>query len=76
MRAPGTGLKNIERRVRKRRFKIKRMMDQPKNIEVKKNGRVVCKMVVRRRIIYPGEVRRNYYKLFAKSLNKYTMFIL
>ena len=36
MRAPGMGVKNIERIVRKRRFKIKRMMDQPKNIEVKK----------------------------------------
>ena len=37
------------------------MMGQPKNVEVKQNSRVVRRMVVRRRIIYPGEVKRNYY---------------
>ena len=36
-------------------------MEQPRNVEVKWNGRVVCRIVVRRRTIYPGEVRRNYY---------------
>ena len=35
-------------------------MEQPKNVEVKQNSRV-RRMVVRRRIIYPGEVKRNYY---------------
>ena len=55
------GVKNIERiRIRNRQFKIKRMMEQPRNVEVKRNGRVVSRMVVRRRTIYPGEVRRNY----------------
>ena len=59
---PGIGVKNIEnRRVRNRNFQIKRMMAQPKNIEVKQNGRVVCRMVVRRSTIYPGTRRRNYY---------------
>ena len=49
VRSPGVGMKNTEeRRVRNRRFKIKRIIDQPKNIEVKKNGRVVHKMVLRR----------------------------
>ena len=36
-------------------------MEQPRNVEVKQNGRVVCRMVVRSRRIYPGKVRRNYY---------------
>ena len=48
-------------RIRNRRFKTKRMMEQPRNVKVKRNGRVVSRMVVRRRTIYPGEVRRNYY---------------
>ena len=61
VRPPKMGVKNIERiRIRNRRFKIKRMMEQPRNVEVKRNGRVVSRMVVRRRTIYPGEVRRSY----------------
>ena len=36
-------------------------MEQPRNVEVKQNGRVVHRMVVRRQTIYPDEVRRNYY---------------
>ena len=56
------GAKNIEnRRVRNRRFKTKRMMEQPRNVEVKQNGRVIRRMVVRRKAIYPGMTRRNYY---------------
>ena len=61
VRAQGMGVKNIEGRVRNRRFKIKRMMAQSKNVEVKKNGRVVRKMIVRRSTVYPIEVRRAYY---------------
>ena len=62
VRPPGMGVKNMGRiRIRNRRFKIKRMMEQPRNVEVRQNGRVVYRMVVRRRTIYPGEVRRNYY---------------
>ena len=57
----GTGVKNIESRVRNRRFKIKGMIAQPKIVEVKKNGRVVRKMIVRRSTVYPAEVRRAYY---------------
>ena len=45
-------------RIRNRRFKIKRMIEEP---SLKRNGRVVRRMVVRTRTIYPGEVRRNYY---------------
>ena len=69
VRPPGMGVKNIEnKRVRNRRFKIKKMMAQPKNIEVKlvrmvkvKNGRVFHRIVVRRSTIYPGSRRKNYY---------------
>ena len=61
MRPPGMGVKNMEnRRVRNRRYKIKRILAQPKNVEVKQNGRVVHRMVVRRSTIYPGSRRRNY----------------
>ena len=43
------GVKNMGRlRIRNRQFKIKRMMKQPRNVEVKQNGRVVQRMVVRR----------------------------
>ena len=39
-------IKNIEGRIRNRTFKIKKLIAQPKNIEVKKNGQVVQKMTV------------------------------
>ena len=62
MRPPRMGVKNMEnRRARNRRYKIKRRLTQPKNVEVKQNGRVVRRMVVRRITIYPGSRRRNYY---------------
>ena len=55
----GMGQKNNDRiRVRNRRFKIKRCMIQPEDIEVKHNGRVVRRMVVRRQTIYPSTRRR------------------
>ena len=55
------GVKNIEGRVRNKRFKIKRLLPQLRNTEVKKRGVVVRRMVVRREIIFPAEVRRAYY---------------
>ena len=62
MRLPRMGVKNIEnRRIRNRRYKTKRILAQPKNVEVKHNGRVVRRMVVRRSTIYPGSRRKNYY---------------
>ena len=61
VRPLGMGVKNMERiRIRNRRFEIKRMMEQPRNVEIKQNGRVVHKMVLRRRTTYPGEVRKEY----------------
>ena len=53
-----SGIKNIEGRIRNRTFKIKKLIAQPKNIQVKKNGQVVRKMTVRRRAIFPSERRR------------------
>ena len=55
------GVKNIEVRIRSRTFKIKRLTARPKNINVKKKGVIVCKMVVQKRTIFPAEVRRVYY---------------
>ena len=62
VRPAGRGEKNNDRiQVRNRRFKIKRMIDQPRNIDVRRNGRVVRRMVVRRRTIYPSARRRREY---------------
>ena len=56
------GQKNNDRvRIRNRRYKIKRFLAQPKNINVKENGRVVRRMVVRRKTIYPSNRRRREY---------------
>ena len=56
------GVKNMDnRRIRLRRYKIKRFLAQPKNVDVKQNGRVVRRIVVRRSTVYPGTRRRNYY---------------
>ena len=58
----GRGEKNNDRvRVRNRRYEIKRYMLQPKDIEVKHNGRVVRRMVVRRQTLYPSTRRRREY---------------
>ena len=56
------GQKNNDRiRLRNRRYKIKRFLAQPKNIDVKQNGRIVRRMVVRRQTIYPSTRRRREY---------------
>ena len=47
--------------VRNTRYKIKRYMVQPKDVEAKHNGRVVRRMVVRRRAIYVTGRRRRHY---------------
>ena len=61
-RPAGVGQKNNDRiRIRNRRYKIKRFLAQPKNIDVKQNGRVVRRMVVRRQTIYPNTRRRREY---------------
>ena len=61
-RPAGRGEKNNDRiRIRNRRYKIKRYLAQPKNVDVKHNGRVVRRMVVRRQTIYPSTQRRREY---------------
>ena len=58
----GRGEKNNDRiRIRNRRYKIKRYLAQPKNVDLKHNGRVVRRMVVRRQTIYPSTRRRREY---------------
>ena len=54
------GVKKIEGRVSNKQFKIKCLLAQPKNI-VKRRGVVLRRMVVRRKPIFPAEVRRAYY---------------
>ena len=59
---PGMGMKNMDNsRIKLRRYKIKRFIAQPKNVEVKQNRIVVRRMVVRRYAIFPGTRRRHYY---------------
>ena len=56
------GVKNMDNRwIRLRRYKIKRFLAQPKKIDVKQNGRVVRRMLVRRSTIYRGTRSRNCY---------------
>ena len=55
------GVKNIEGRIRGRSFKIKKGSSSTKEYWCQKNGIVVRKMVVRRRTIFPAEVKRAYY---------------
>ena len=60
--APGRGGKDIDQLgIRNTRYKIKRYIAQPKDVEVKRNGRVVRRMVVRRRAIYVTGRRRLHY---------------
>ena len=56
------GQKSNDRlRIRNRRYKIKRFLAQSRNIDVKQNRRVVRRMVVRRKTIYPKARRRREY---------------
>ena len=61
-RPAGRGEKNNDRiRIKNRRYKIKGHLAQPKTVDVKHNGRVVRRMVVRRQTIYPSTRRRREY---------------
>ena len=58
VRSAGMGQKsNYWVRIRNRRYKIKRFLVQPRNIDVKQNGSVVRRMIVRRKTIYPSAWR-------------------
>ena len=56
IRPAGQGEKNIDNAfIRNRgRYKIKRILAAPKNVDVKHRGRTVRRMVVRRCAIYPA----------------------
>ena len=54
-------IKNIKGRIHNKTFKIKKLIVQPKNVDVKKNSQVVRKMTARRRAIFPGEPRGGQY---------------
>ena len=70
-RPAGMGQKNNDRvSIRNRRYKIRRFLVQPRNIDVKQNGRVVRRVVVRRKTIYPSAQRRKEYKLL-KTIYKH-----
>ena len=54
--------KEIRRgRVNAKNIKIKVLLPQSKNIEVKKRGQVVRRMRVRRKLIFPAAVRNRTY---------------
>ena len=56
------GQKNDDRiKIRNRRYKINTFLVQPKNIDVKQNGRVVRRMIVRRQTIYQNTRRTREY---------------
>ena len=62
VRPVGRGEKNYDWvRIRNRRYKIKKILAQPRNIGVRHNGRVVRRMVVRRNRIYTSARRRREY---------------
>ena len=61
-RPAGMGQKNNDRvKIRNRRYKIKRFLAQPRNINAKQNGRVVRTMIVRINTIYPNAQHRQEY---------------
>ena len=62
VRPAGMGQKNNDRvRRRNRHYKSKKFLVQPRNLDVKQYGRVVTRMVVRRKTIYPSAQRTREY---------------
>ena len=62
VRPAARGEKNNDQvKIRDRRYKTKRYLAQPRNIDVRLNGRVVRRMIVRRQTIYPSTRRRREY---------------
>ena len=55
------GFKNSGERICGRSFKIKSLLAQQRNIDVKENGVVLCEMVARRRTIFSAEVKGAYH---------------
>ena len=62
VRPAGKGEKNNDRvRIRNRRYKVKRYLAQPRNIDIRQNGRIVRRMIVGRQTIYPSTRRKREY---------------
>ena len=62
VRPAGRGEKNNDRgRIRNRRYRIKRILAQTRTFDVRHNGRVVGRMVVRKNTIYSSARRRREY---------------
>ena len=57
--AGGVEVKRM-RTARKRDIKIKKLIAQPRQVSVKKNGQVVRRMTVRRKAYFPGRRRKTY----------------
>ena len=55
----GTGIKKMPSK-RNKGIKIKKLISQPKMVTVKKNGQVLRKMTVRRKVYFPGRRRKIY----------------
>ena len=53
--------KEMRRRVNAKNIKIKVLLPQSKNVEVKKRGQVIRRMRVRRKSIFPAAVRNRTY---------------
>ena len=53
--------KEIRRRVNAKNIKIKVLLPQSKNVEVKRRGEVIRRMTVRRKSIFPAAVRNRTY---------------
>ena len=56
----GVGVKRMPSK-RNKSIKIKKLLAQPKQVSVKKNGQVVRRMTVRRKAYFPGRRRRKIY---------------
>ena len=55
----GVGVKKMPSR-RNKNIKMKKLLTQPKQVSVKKNGQVLSKMTVRRKVYFPGRRRKIY----------------
>ena len=53
--------KENNRRINAKNVKIKVLLPQSKNVEVKRRGEVIRRMTVRRRSIFPATVRNRTY---------------
>ena len=45
---------------RKRNIKIKKLLPEPKQVEIRKNGRVIKRITVRSKSYFPGRRKRTY----------------